>query len=34
MARPMGHARMTARWRDILDGVFFIRTAQPSTERE
>jgi len=34
MARPMGHARMVARWRNILDGVVFIKTASPSTERE
>lgn len=34
MARPMGHARMVARWRDIYDGVVFIKTARPSTERE
>ncbi len=31
MARLMGHARMVARWGDIVDGVFFIKTAQPST---
>lgn len=34
MARFLGHARMVARWGDILDGAFFIKTAGPSTERE
>ena len=33
LARPMGHARMVARWPDVVDGFFFIGTVQPSTER-
>lgn len=32
--RLMGHARMVARWPDILDGVVFIRTTKPSTSVE
>ena len=34
LARPMGHARMVARWRNIMDAVFYIRTATPSTGLE
>jgi erythromycin esterase len=34
MARPMGHARMIARWPDIVDGIVFVRTARPSRPRE
>jgi erythromycin esterase len=34
MARPMGHARMIARWPEVVDGFFFINTTHPSTERE
>ena len=33
-ARLMGHTRMTAPWRDIVDGIFFVRTAEPSLELE
>jgi erythromycin esterase len=33
-ARLMGHTRMTAPWRDIVDGIFFVRTAEPSVELE
>ena len=33
-ARLMGHTRMTASWRDIVDGIFFVRTAEPSVELE
>ncbi len=34
LARPMGHARMVARWPDIVDAFFFIDTTRPSSERE
>ncbi len=34
MARLMGHARMVARWPDIVDGVVFVRTARPSRPLE
>jgi hypothetical protein len=33
-ARLMGHTRMTAPWREIVDGIFFVRTAEPSVELE
>jgi erythromycin esterase len=34
MARLMGHARMVARWPDIVDGIVFVKTARPSRPRE
>lgn len=34
MARLMGHARMVARWPDLVDGVVFLRTARPSRPLE
>jgi erythromycin esterase len=34
VARPMGYARMTAAWPEIVDGFVFIRTAEPSLERK
>jgi erythromycin esterase len=34
MARLMGHARMVARWPDIVDGIVFVKTASPSRPRE
>jgi erythromycin esterase-like protein len=33
-ARLMGHTRMTAPWREVVDGIFFVRTAEPSVELE